>query len=109
MAEFVLVKRSEDFNKDTKKLAILRQRGICAFCGVSLKTPWTDGEYQGEAHHLKPIHHGGTGSLDNCVYLCYGHHKLLGHAMAPFGIDKQGGDSRAWVQMDKEDFPFWGD
>ena len=102
-----MVKRSKEFSYDIKWKAIKRQNGVCAFCGVLLKTPWTDGDYPGEAHHLKPIHHGGTDSLENCVYLCYGHHKLLGHGMAPFGIDKQGGDSKTWVQLDKEVFPYW--
>jgi len=32
---------------------------------------------------------------------------LLGHGMAPFGIDKQGGSSRTWVQLSPDDFPFW--
>jgi hypothetical protein len=59
---------------------------------------WTGGDYTGYAHHLQPIRHGGTGDLDNCVYLCWGHHLLLGHGMAPFGIDPQGGGSDAWVQ-----------
>jgi hypothetical protein len=28
--------------------------------------------------------------------------------MAPFDIDKQGGSSSTWVQLDREDFPYWG-
>jgi hypothetical protein len=27
--------------------------------------------------------------------------------MAPFDIDKQGGSSSTWVQLDKEDFLYW--
>ena len=27
--------------------------------------------------------------------------------MAPFGIDKQGGSSRTWVQLSPEDLPYW--
>jgi hypothetical protein len=27
--------------------------------------------------------------------------------MAPFGIEKQGGSSRTWVQLSPDDFPFW--
>jgi hypothetical protein len=90
--------RKNEFNRKTKRAAIERQGGVCAFCGVSLDTPWTDGDYTGYAHHLRPIRHGGTDDLDNCVYLCWGHHLLLGHGMAPFGIDPQGGGSDAWVQ-----------
>jgi hypothetical protein len=29
--------------------------------------------------------------------------------MAPYGIDKQGGSSRTWVQLSPEDFPYWED
>jgi predicted restriction endonuclease len=99
--------RKNEFNRKTKRAAIERQNGVCAFCGVPLNTPWTDGDYTGYAHHLRPIRHSGTGDLDNCVYLCWGHHLLLGHGMAPFGIDPQGGGSDAWVQLEKDDFPHW--
>jgi len=82
-------RRENDFSAKTKKGAIARQNGVCAFCGVSLKTPFSDGEYQGYAHHLQPIYHGGTDSIDNCVCLCWAHHQLIGHGMAPFGIENQ--------------------
>jgi len=45
-------------------------------------------------------------SLKNCVYLCYGCHKLA-HGMAPFGIDEQGGSSKTWVKLRPSDFPYW--
>ena len=99
--------RKNDFTRTTKRATVERQNGKCAFCGVTLDTPWTEGDYKGYAHHLRPIRHGGTADLDNCVYLCWGHHLLLGHGMAPFGIDPQGGGSDAWVQMEKDDFPYW--
>jgi len=28
--------------------------------------------------------------------------------LAPFGIDSQGGGSDAWVQLNWDDFEFWG-
>jgi predicted restriction endonuclease len=99
--------RTGDFSRKVKWAAITRQGGICAFCGVTLSTPWTEGEYKGYAHHLKPLKHGGDATLDNCVYLCWGHHLLLGHGMAPYGIDNQGGGSHSWVQMAREDFAYW--
>lgn len=99
--------RKGDFTRKTKRAAIHRQAGLCAFCGVTLKTPWTKGEYRGYAHHLQPLKHGGSADLDNCVYLCWGHHQFIGHGMAPFGIDKQGGSSDTWVQLDPDDFPHW--
>jgi predicted restriction endonuclease len=99
--------RKGDFSSKTKQAAIKRQGGVCAFCGVALKTPWSDGAYQGDAHHLKPLIHGGSDSLDNCVYLCWGHHQLIGHGMAPFGIDKQGGTTDTWVQLSRDDFDYW--
>jgi len=99
--------REGDFSKKTKKAAVVRQGGVCAFCGIKIKTPWTEGEYQGNAHHLRPLTHGGLDNIDNCVYLCWDHHQLIGHGMAPYGIDKQGGGSNTWVQMEPEDFEFW--
>ena len=103
----MLMGRTGDFAGRTKHAAIERQGGVCAFCGVTLSTPWSEGDYKGYAHHLRPLRHGGSASLDNCVYLCWGHHLLLGHGMAPFGIDEQGGSSDTWVQLSPEDFPYW--
>ena len=104
--------RIGDFPYNVKLAAYHRQGGVCAFCGATLMlpspmSPPPKGAYAGEAHHLRPLLHGGQPTLDNCVYLCYGDHKLMGHGMAPFGIDKQGGNSRTWVQLSKEDFQFW--
>jgi predicted restriction endonuclease len=101
------VSRPNEFSETTKQAAIQRQKGRCAFCGIRLTTQWTLGPVQGEAHHLKPILYGGTSDLDNCVYLCWAEHKLLGHGMAPFGIDKQGGSSRTMIMMSRRDFRFW--
>lgn len=99
--------RKNDFTRRTKREAIERQNGRCAFCGLELDTPWSEGDYRGYAHHLRPIRHGGTADLHNCVYLCWAHHLYIGHGMAPFGIDDQGGSSSTWVQVEKGDFPFW--
>lgn len=99
--------REGDFSSKTKHQAIKRQNGVCAFCGVSLKTPWTEGDFQGNAHHLQPLLHGGDARLDNCVYLCWGHHLFLGHGMSPYGIDEQGGSSDTWVLLDRDEFEFW--
>ena len=99
--------REGDFTNKTKKDAVKRQGGLCAFCGVFLQTPWSLGEFVGNAHHLKPLKHGGDDSLENCVYLCLGDHQLLGHGMAPYGIDNQGGSTSTWVQLEQDDFQFW--
>jgi predicted restriction endonuclease len=99
--------RKGDFSKKTKRATIQRQCGVCAFCGVALKTPWSNGDFQGYAHHLRPLLHGGSDGINNCVYLCWGHHQLIGHGMAPFGIDNQGGSSSSWVQLSKDDFEYW--
>ena len=99
--------RPGDFSAVTKRAAIGRQGGLCAWCGVSLSTRWSDGEFKGYAHHLRPLRHGGDASLQNCVYLCWGDHLLMGHGMAPFGIDRQGGGSDAWVELDPDDFAYW--
>jgi len=106
--------RPGDFPFSVKMEAYNRQGGKCAFCGIQLMPPRfgtapPKGQFFGEAHHLQPLAHGGQPTVDNCVYLCYGDHKLLGHGMAPFGIDKQGGSSQTWVQLKggKRDFPFW--
>jgi predicted restriction endonuclease len=104
--------REGDFPSQVKIEAYHRQGGVCAMCGVPLFPPRSTmpsprGAYSGEAHHLRPLHHGGKPTLDNCVYLCYGDHKLVGHGMAPFGIDKQGGSSQTWVKLSKGDFLYW--
>lgn len=99
--------RLNEFEDCVRKAAVLRQKGRCGFCGVGIKTPWTLGVHIGNAHHLRPILHGGTAALDNCVYLCEGDHKMIGHGMAPFGIDKQGGTSRTMIALSKQDFKFW--
>jgi hypothetical protein len=56
---------------------------------------------------MRPLRHGGTAELANCVYLCWGHHLYLGLGMAPFGIDPQGGSSSTWVIVEAEDFAYW--
>ena len=104
--------RPGDFPYSIKFLAYERQGGRCAFCGVKLMPPQAGGslgrgKYFGEAHHLKPLKHGGRSDIDNCVYLCYADHKLHGHGMAPFGIDKQGGSSSTWVKLKADDFAYW--
>jgi len=96
-----------EFPTDVKKAAIERQNGRCAFCGIKLKTPWTKGPVDGNAHHLIPDSHGGSVDLSNCVYLCWGEHQLLGHGSAPFGIDKQGGSSKMAVLLKQRDFRYW--
>lgn len=99
--------RKNEFPLSVKRAALTRQQGVCAFCGTALKTKWSEGEYQGYGHHLRPIWHGGSAALENCVYLCWGHHLLIGHGMAPFGIDAQGGSSETWVDMQPDDFAYW--
>lgn len=101
------MRRPGEFTRATRQTAIERQQGRCAWCGVTLDTPWSEGDYRGYAHHLRPLTHGGDASLENCVYLCWGDHLLMGHGMAPFDIDPQGGGSDTWVQLDPEEFQFW--
>ena len=99
--------RPNEFTDLTKRAAVARQRGRCAFCGALITTPWTRGLVPGDAHHLKPVIHGGNADVENCVYLCYGDHKLMGHGMASYGIDRQGGSSRTMVMLSKRDFRYW--
>jgi len=101
------ISRPGEFKRSVKRAAIHRQGGVCAFCGVSLETPWSSGDFQGYAHHLLPLKHGGSSDLSHCVYLCWGHHLLLGHGMAPYGIDGQGGSADTRVELTEEDFPYW--
>jgi predicted restriction endonuclease len=99
--------RINEFDQETKKAAFERQGEVCAFCGISIGTPWQPGPVTGQAHHLRPILHGGDASLNNCVYLCHYDHKVIGHGMAPKGIDSQGGSSRHRVFLYPDDFPYW--
>jgi len=97
----------QEFPLTVKQAAIKRQEGKCAWCGVTIQTPWSVGHFRGDAHHLVPDLHGGSTDLDNCAYLCWGDHQLIGHGMAPFGIDKQGGSSRTRIFMSKREFQYW--
>src|SRR2546428_10692631 len=81
----------QEFPYAVKNAAIKRQGGKCAWCGIPIKTPWSEGKFLGNAHHLVPDLHEGSTDLDNCVYLCWGDHQLIGHGNAPFRIDQQGG------------------
>jgi len=99
--------RPYDFSDETKKAAIERQGGVCAWCGEEISTDWSDGPYDGVAHHLKPGIHGGRNDLDNCVYVCRAHHMHPCHGMAPYGIDPQGGSSDTWVRLSRSDFQYW--
>lgn len=101
--------RKGDFKNKTKAKAIRRQAGKCAFCGIPIQTPWSEGDFMGHAHHLQPLAHGGSDDIVNCVYLCEAHHKFVGHGMSTLGIDKQGGSSDTWVQLGQEDFMYWND
>ncbi len=102
--------REEDFSPSIKRAAYGRQDGVCAWCGVKLRPPGSsnlDKNSQGYAHHYNPIGFYGKGTLENCVYLCYNHHLLIGHGMAPEGIDQQGGSSRSKVFILQKEFQFW--
>jgi hypothetical protein len=97
----------QEFSSSVKQSAIARQKGKCAWCGISIRTPWTAGSCDGNAHHLVPDLHGGWPDVDNCVYLCWADHQLIGHGNAPFGIDNQGGSSRTRVFLAKSQFRNW--
>jgi hypothetical protein len=104
--------RPGDFSRKVKLKVWNRQDNLCAWCGVKLVEPGSsvlpdEKTFYGEAHHFQPLDHGGSADEDNCVYLCYADHKLHGHGMAPFGIDKQGGSSKTWVMLRRSDFPYW--
>lgn len=97
-----------EFPESVKRAAIQRQKGRCGWCGVAIRTPWSEkADFEGNAHHLVPDLHGGQPDLENCVYLCWGDHQLMGHGTAPFGIDKQGGSSRTHVFLIQRHFQFW--
>ena len=60
--------RPGDFPFLIKMQAYNRQGGRCASCGVKLigAPIWDDtpqGQFFGEAHHLRPLAHGGQAAL----------------------------------------------
>src|SRR5260370_1815521 len=103
--------RPNEFPKSVKMEAWTKQGGVCAFYGTRVRPPapaqGAPGARRGDAHHLRPASRGGPPTIDNCVYLCWAHHLLLGHGMAPYGIDRQGGDSHTWAHLRRIDFPHW--
>ena len=40
--------RLNEFSNYTKLRAIIRQCGVCAFCGVTIRTPWSGGFIRGK-------------------------------------------------------------
>lgn len=98
--------REREFSDRTKEAAIKRQDGVCAFCGVPIRTKWSWGPYEGQAHHFRPILHDGDDTLENCVYLCRDHHWYLGHGVLPQGLDKQGGSFRTRIMIPKAQFAY---
>ena len=105
--------RPGDFDYLTKVRAYYRQDGVCRdvrkldHSATAESLDAGPRAFPGEAHHLRPLHHGGHATSENCVYLCYACHKLVGHGTATDGIDKQGGSSQTWVKRTQSDFAFW--
>jgi 5-methylcytosine-specific restriction endonuclease McrA len=62
----------KEFTPDIKDKALVRQKVVCAHCGVKLEPPVF-------AHFKKPAELGGDTSLQNCVILCQRCHLDYGH------------------------------
>lgn len=68
--------RLNEFTPAIQQLALARQKFRCGSCGTEitrLGQAGNAGHDYGEgaqAHHIRHIKSGGTGSLDNCVILC---------------------------------------
>ncbi len=69
------------FSQDVIDRVWKRQEGRCAACDKKLvrKNRGKQGRGGWEAHHQRPVSHGGSDSLSNCAILCLGHHLKAGH------------------------------
>ena len=113
--------REHEFPTSVKEKAFKRQKGVCAYCGITLDPPSfiSPSEVQRQtperlvaayAHHVRPDSHGGSGLERNCVYLCRVCHAYIGHGALPRELREtapsQGGDYRTWVTLRLEDLPY---
>jgi 5-methylcytosine-specific restriction endonuclease McrA len=70
------MKRKGEFSLATQKLALARQKNLCASCGTPISELGQAGRAKhqyGEgvqAHHVKHIKFGGTNDVSNCVIIC---------------------------------------
>lgn len=97
-----------NFSTTTKRAAFERQKGKCAYCGSRVRPPLQFGPgIEGDAHHLRPKHHGGIGSLENCAFLCKNCHKFLHGTRVGEIIETQGGSTKDWVMVDSEELPYF--
>lgn len=62
----------KEFPQDIKDKALVRQKLVCARCGVKLVDPVF-------THYKKPAEMGGDTSIHNCVILCQKCHLDYGH------------------------------
>lgn len=62
---------SRYFDEPVRANVFVRQRGMCAFCGMSLNELLEETAMDWiEFHHLMPPRLGGRNDADNCVALC---------------------------------------
>jgi len=62
---------SSAFSPGVRAAVFVRQKGVCAFCGIGLNKLLENTEMPYiEFHHVQPKAAGGKGDADNCVALC---------------------------------------
>lgn len=99
-----MAQRLGEFPLGIPQQALTRQHNKCASCGTHIfglgqtgRSAHRFGE-GAQAHHIRHIKFGGTGSLDNCVVLCQSCHYSA----------HEGGNYRGGTVIGrKEDFPHY--
>jgi len=66
----------------TRKVALERANGECAFCGVTTEQHRQDTGRGLDVHHVLPRSAGGSNKPSNLIAVCRGCHKMLEHSQA---------------------------
>lgn len=97
-----MARRPQNFTRATQRLALARQKNLCASCGTPISALGDAGREMhrfgegAQAHHVRHVKLGGTNSLENCVVLCWSCH---------YGVHEGGNYRRGTVSGEPEDFP----
>jgi len=96
--------RTQEFTRETKKLALARQQNLCAACGTPIaklgeaaRPSHRFGE-SARAHHVKHVKLGGSNNLGNCVVICWSCH---------YSVHEGGNYRFGSVAGTEEDFPYF--
>jgi 5-methylcytosine-specific restriction endonuclease McrA len=104
IAEAGMTNRLHEFTRTTQKLALARQKNLCASCGALITALGQAGRHahkfgeSAQAHHIKHVKLGGTNNLGNCAVICWSCH---------YSVHEGGNYRFGPVSGTPEDFPYF--